>query len=152
MFLHPPRTTHILLNMTTIPYIIYYKHVRNLDLSIESTLSLDTHIIHMHTSINYHLHCFRLIRRSIPLLIAVTIALSLELPTLPPSNNYINLLLQMSSKYILFLPCFLPNTLISPTDGRLLTHIVVLKPKKVKVKYDMYGELIFQDTFSKLYF
>ena len=63
--------------------------------------------------------------------------LSLELPTLPPSNNDINFLLQTLSKDILFLPCFPPNTIISPTDGRLLTHSVVLKPKKVS-KYTIY--------------
>ena len=41
--------------------------------------------------------------------------LSLKLTTLPPSNNDINLILQISSKYILFIPCFPPNTIISPT-------------------------------------
>ena len=45
-----PSPNHpILLNMTTLPYS---KHVRNLGLHIDSTLSLDTHITHMHTSID----------------------------------------------------------------------------------------------------
>ena len=74
----------ILLNMTNLPY---YKHVRNLGLHIDSTISLDTHIAHMHKSIHYHLHCFRLIRRSIPFPIAITIASSYILPLFDYCNN-----------------------------------------------------------------
>ena len=41
----------------------------------------------MHKSIHYHLHCFRLIRRSIPFPIAVTIASSYILPLFDYCNN-----------------------------------------------------------------
>ena len=41
----------------------------------------------MHKSIHLHLHCFRLIRRSIPFLIAVTIASSYILPLFDYCNN-----------------------------------------------------------------
>ena len=41
----------------------------------------------MHKSIHYHLHCFRLLRRSIPLPIAVTIASSYILPLIDYCNN-----------------------------------------------------------------
>ena len=78
---HPPP---ILLNMTTLPYS---KHVRNLGLHIDSAISLDTHITNMHKSIHYHLHCFRLIRRSIPFPIAVTIASSYILTLFDYCNN-----------------------------------------------------------------
>ena len=92
IFLHLPLRSStlaeppILLNMTTLPY---YKHARNLSLHIDSTLSLDTHIAHKHKSIHYHLHCFRLIRRYIPLPIAITIASSYILPLF----DYCNILL-----------------------------------------------------------
>ena len=80
-----PSLNHpILLNMNTLPYS---KHIRNLGLHIDSTLSLDTHIALMHKSIHYHLHCFRLIRRSIPLPIAVTIASSYILHLFEYCNN-----------------------------------------------------------------
>ena len=49
---------------TSLPYT---QHVRNLGFHLDTTLSLDSHLIHMHKSIHYHLHCLRLIRRSIPL-------------------------------------------------------------------------------------
>ena len=65
----------------------YSKHVRNLGLHIDSTISLDTHIAHMHTSIHYHLHCFRLMRRSIPFSITVTISFSYILPLFNYCNN-----------------------------------------------------------------
>ena len=70
--------------MTTHPYS---KHVRNLGLNIDFTLSLDTHIAHMHKSILYHLHCFRLIRRSIPFPIAITTASSYNLHLFDYCNN-----------------------------------------------------------------
>ena len=58
-YVPPPSLKHpTLLNMTT---LLYYKHVRNLGLHIDSTISLDTQIFHMHKSIHYHLHCFSLI-------------------------------------------------------------------------------------------
>ena len=41
----------------------------------------------MHKSIHYHLHCFSLIQRSIPLPIAVTIASSYILPLFDYCNN-----------------------------------------------------------------
>ena len=101
IFLHLPLRSStlielppILLNITT---IAYSKHFRNLSLHIDSTLSLDTHIAHMHKSI--HLHCFRLIRCSIPFPIAVTIASSYILPlfdyfnnlySIPPPTNLLN--------------------------------------------------------------
>ena len=84
-YVPPPSLNHpILINTTSLPYS---KHVRNIGLPIDSTLSLDTHIAHMHKSIHYHLHCFRLIRRSIPLPIAVTIASSYILPLFDYCNN-----------------------------------------------------------------
>ena len=66
-----PEPTPISLDNTTLPYS---QHVRNLGFHIDTTF--DYHIIHMHNSIHYHLHCIRLIRRSIPLPIAITIASS----------------------------------------------------------------------------
>ena len=68
-----PEPPHISLDNTTHPYS---QHVRNLGFHIDTTLSLDYHLIHIHKSIHYHLHCLRLIRRSIPLPIAITIASS----------------------------------------------------------------------------
>ena len=56
--------------------LIYSQHVQNRGFHLDTTLSLDSHLIHMHKSIHYHLHCLRLIRRSIPLPIAITIASS----------------------------------------------------------------------------
>ena len=71
IFLHLPQRSSILheppptsLDNTTLPYS---QHVRNLGFHIDITLSLDYHLTHMHKSIHYHLHCLRLIRRSIPL-------------------------------------------------------------------------------------
>ena len=79
-----PEPPPILLNMNTFPYS---KHISNLGLHIDSTLSLDTNISHMHKYIHYHLHCFRIIRRSIPFPIAVTIASSYILPIFDYCNN-----------------------------------------------------------------
>ena len=82
-YVPPPYLNHpILLNLTTLPY---FKYIRNLSLHIDSTLSLDTRIAHMHKSIHYH--CFRLIRRSIPFPIAVTIASFYILPLFDYCNN-----------------------------------------------------------------
>ena len=66
-----PEPPPISLDNTSLPYS---QHVRNLRFHLDTTLSLDSHLIHMHKSIHYHLHCLRLIRRSIPLPIAITIA------------------------------------------------------------------------------
>ena len=68
--------------MTTFSY-----SVRNLGLHTDFTLSLDTHIAHMHKSIHYNLNCFRIIRRSIPFPIAVTIASSYILTLFDYVNN-----------------------------------------------------------------
>ena len=70
--------------MTTFPYS---KHVSNPGLHIDSTLFLNTHIAHMYISIHYHLHCFRLIRRSIPFPIDVNIESSYILPLFDYCNN-----------------------------------------------------------------
>ena len=67
--------------------IPYSKHIRNRGLHIDTTLSLDIHIAHMHKSIHYHLHCLRLIRRSITLPIAITIASSYISPLFDNCNS-----------------------------------------------------------------
>ena len=75
IFLHLPLLSSTLpappisLDNTSLPY---YLHVRNIGFLLDTTLSLDSHLIHMHKSIHYHLHCLRLIRRSISLHIAIT--------------------------------------------------------------------------------
>ena len=75
--------------LTTLPYSKPAKkgskHVSNLGIHIDSTISHDTHITQMHKSIHYH--CFRLIRRSIPFPIAITIASSYILPLFDYCNN-----------------------------------------------------------------
>ena len=58
--LEPP---HISLDNTTLPYS---QHVRNLGFHLDTTISLEYHLMHMHKSTHYHLHCLRLIRRYIP--------------------------------------------------------------------------------------
>ena len=84
-YVPPPSLKYpILLNMITLSYS---KHVRNLGLHIDFTLSLDTHIAHMYTSIHYNLQCFRPIRRSIHLPIAVTITSSYILSLFDYCNN-----------------------------------------------------------------
>ena len=87
-----PEPPHISLDNTTLPYS---QHVRNLGFHIYTTLSLDYHLIHMHTSIHYHIHCLRLIRRSIPLPIAITIASSYIIPLF----DYCNYLLFILPDY-----------------------------------------------------
>ena len=84
IFLHLPlrSSTLISLDNTTLPYS---QHVHNLGFHIDTTLSLDYHIIHMHKSIPYHLHCLRLIRRSIPL--PSPSLLSLPPPTSSPYST-----------------------------------------------------------------
>ena len=79
-----PEPPPISLDNTTLPYS---QHVRNLGFHIDTTLSLDYHLIHMHKSIHYHLHCLRLIRRSIPLPIAITIASSYIIPLFDYCNS-----------------------------------------------------------------
>ena len=70
-----PEPPPISLDNTTLPYS---QHVRNLGFHIDTTLSIDYHLIHMHTSIHYHLHCLRLIGRSFP---------SPSLLSLPPPTS-----------------------------------------------------------------
>ena len=62
----------------------------------------------MHKSIHYHLHCLRLIRRSIPLPIAITIASSYIIPLF----NYCNSLLFNLHKYKLIKLHPLQNALV----------------------------------------
>ena len=91
IFLHLPLRSSSLPNPPPITVdnspIPYSKHIRNLGLHIDTTLSLDLHIAHMHKSIHYHLHCLRLIRRSIPLPIAITIASSYISPLFDYCNS-----------------------------------------------------------------
>ena len=112
IFLHLPLRSYTLpepppisLDNTPLPYS---QHVRNLGFHIDTTLSLDYHIIHMHKSIHYHLHCLRLIRRSIPLPIAITIASSYILPLL----DYCNSLLFNLPEYKLIKPQRLQNAVV----------------------------------------
>ena len=79
-----PEPPPILLDNTTLPYS---QHVRNLGFHIDTTLSLDYHLIHMHKFIHYHLHCLRLIRRSIPLPIDITISSSYIIPLFDYCNS-----------------------------------------------------------------
>ena len=79
-----PELPPISLDNTTLPY---FQHVRNLGFHLDTTLSLDSHLIHMHKSIHYHLHCLRLIRRSIPLPIVITIASSYINPIFDYCNS-----------------------------------------------------------------
>ena len=79
-----PEPPPISLNNTTLPYS---QHIRNLGFHLDTTLSLDYHLMHMHTSIHYHLHCLHLIRRSIPLPIAITIASSYIIPLFDYCNS-----------------------------------------------------------------
>ena len=79
-----PEPPPISLDNTSPPYS---QHVRNLGFHLDTTLSLDSHLIHMHKSIHYHLHCLRLIRRSIPLPIAITIASSYIIPLFDYCNS-----------------------------------------------------------------
>ena len=73
-YVPPPSLNHP--HLTRQYHTPHSQHVRNLCFHIDTTLSIDYHIIHMHTSIYYHLHCLRLIRHSIHLPIAITIAYS----------------------------------------------------------------------------
>ena len=57
-----PEPPPISLDNNSLPYS---QQFRNLGFHLDTTLSLDSHLIHMHKSIHYHIHCFRLIRRSI---------------------------------------------------------------------------------------
>ena len=99
-FIHLPQRSSTLpeppssLDNTSLPYS---QHVRNLSFHIDTTLSLDSHIIHMHKSNHYHLHCLSLIRCSIPLPIAITLASST-----PPLFDYCNSLLFNLPEYKLF--------------------------------------------------
>ena len=79
-----PEPPPISLDNTSLPYS---QHIRNLGFHLDSTLSLDSHLIHMHKSIHYHLHCLRLIRRSIPLPIAITITFSYIIPLFDYCNS-----------------------------------------------------------------
>ena len=79
-----PEPPPISLDNTPLPYS---QHVRNLGFHIDTTISLDYHLIHMHISIHYHLHCLRLIRCSIPLPIAITIASSYIIPLFDYCNS-----------------------------------------------------------------
>ena len=67
--------------------IPYKNNVKNLGFHLDSTMSLDFHISQMHKSIHYHLHCFRTIRRSLPLHIDSIIASSYLLPHFDYCNN-----------------------------------------------------------------
>ena len=91
IFLHLPLRSSTLptpppisLDNTTLPYS---QHFRNLGFHIDTTLYLDYHLIHMHKSIHYHLHCLRLILFSIPLPIAITIASSYIIPLFDYCNS-----------------------------------------------------------------
>ena len=79
-----PEPPPISLDNTTLPYS---QHVRNLVFHIDTTLSLDFHLIHMHKSNHYHLHCLRLIQRSITLPIAITITSSYIIPLFDYCNS-----------------------------------------------------------------
>ena len=79
-----PEQPPISLGNTTLPYS---QHVRNPGFHIDTTLSLDFHLIRMHKSIHYHLHCLRLTRRSIPLPIAITIASSYTISLFEYGNS-----------------------------------------------------------------
>ena len=79
-----PEPPPISLYNTTLPYS---QNVRNLGLDIDTTLSLDFHLIHIHKSIHYHLHCLQLIRCSIPLPMAITIASSYIIPLFDYCNS-----------------------------------------------------------------
>ena len=79
-----PEPPPISLDNITIPYS---QHIRNLGFHIDTNLSLDYHLIHMHKSIHYHLHCLHLIRRSIPLPIAITIASFYIIPLFDYCNS-----------------------------------------------------------------
>ena len=96
----------ILLDNTRLPYS---QHIRNLGFHIDTTLSLEYHLIHMHKSIHYHLHCLRLIRRSIPLPIAITITSSYIIPIF----DYCNSLLFNLLDYKLFKLQRLQNAVVS---------------------------------------
>ena len=69
---------------TDYPDIFFHTYPDDLP---DTTLSIDSHLIHMHKSIHYHLHCLRLIRRSIPLPIAITIASSYIIPLFDYCNS-----------------------------------------------------------------
>ena len=85
--LNPTKTEaiflHLSLRSSTLPEppiisldntsLLYSQHVRNLGFHLDTTLSLDSHLIHMHKSIHYHLHCLILHHSPIRLL---------QLPTL----------------------------------------------------------------------
>ena len=99
MFLHLPlRSMEInyppLITSCSTP-IEYTETVRNLGVIFDSTLSFKSQIDKVHKSVNYHLHCLRLIRRSIPLEVAATIASSFILPHF----DYCNHLLYGSPAY-----------------------------------------------------
>ena len=79
-----PEQPPISIDKTSLPYS---QNIRNLGFHLDTTLSLDSHLIHMHKSIHYHLHCLRLIRRSIPLTIAITIASSYIIPLFDYCNS-----------------------------------------------------------------
>ena len=84
-----PEPPPISLDNTTLPYS---QHFRNLGFHLDTTLSLDYHLIYMHQSIHYHLHCIRLIRLSIPLPIAITIASSYIIPLFDYCNSLLFIL------------------------------------------------------------
>ena len=79
-----PEPPPISLDNTSLPYS---QHIRNLGFHLDTTLSLDSHLMHMHKYIHYQLHCLCLIRRSIPLPIAITIASSYIIPLFDYCNS-----------------------------------------------------------------
>ena len=70
--------------------IDYSKTVRNLGVMLDSTLSFKTQTAKILKTVNYHLHCLRLIRRSIPFEVAATIASSFILPHFDYCNQLLN--------------------------------------------------------------
>ena len=81
-----PEPPHISLDNTTLPYS---QHVRNLGFHLDTTHSLDYHLMHMLKSIHYHLHCLRL---------------NPTLPPTPPNRYYHFLLLHYPPIRLLQLP------------------------------------------------
>ena len=69
--------------------ILYSYNVKYLGVYFDSYVSFHRHISNLIRSINFHIHCFRLIRKSISLSVSITLVSSFILPLF----DYCNILL-----------------------------------------------------------
>ena len=88
--------------------ITYSKQVKNLGITMDSTLSFDTHISNITRSIHYHLHSLHIVRRSINTDTAALIASAYILPIF----DYCNFIFHLIPDYHITRLQILQNSLV----------------------------------------